>query len=60
MKKRYLILSLLHHRCLTEMTEMRKLKVSCHALFPPESHTASAEVGSAHIIFLFLQVWKQL
>lgn len=45
---------------LLKLTEVRKLKVSCHALLPPETHTTSAEVGSAHTLFLLLQLCKQL
>lgn len=34
--------------------------MSCHALFPPESHTISTETGSVHAGLLPLQLWKQL
>lgn len=34
--------------------------MSHHALFPPESHIALAELGSAHALFLLLQLWKQV
>lgn len=59
MKNRYLIQSLPHQH-LAEDDKVRKLKVSCHALLLPDSHTASAGMGSAHALFLFLQLLKQL
>lgn len=56
-KNRNVTLLLLHHPCLAEDDRSEKIK---GVVSLPESHIASAEMGSAHSLFLLLQPQKQL